>query len=340
MTDPLIRDSRAVFLPAFDTLSFHDMMAPFIEQGGCAVLIGETREEYVARRMSPRRLEQETAADFFAAVEDLRKINGNLLVGVDEEMGGIQRLQGLVPSLPTPDEAAAMTGAAIEKRCETTAAAALELGVNMFLSPIADVVDGINPWLSGRTLGKNVSTVSRIVEHSVRGLQAAGIGTVTKHFPGFNNLVLDPAEEDVVLTTDPVAILRNAAPFTAAIRAGTKAIMAGPAVVAAFDPEHAACRSPTLIRMLREEFGFNGVVVSDDLHAPATLKNSTLLTACIDSLNAGTDLLLVGGGPELTDLSDGIAEAVRSGLLDRERLTQAANRVRTLAASLSKSQHS
>lgn len=334
MPDNLLKDARAVFLPAFDTLGFHDVMVPFIEQGGYSVLIGESRQEYLARRMSRHRLDHETAADFLASVEPLKSINNHLLVAVDEEMGGIQRLEGLVPSLPTPVEAGTMSDDALQKQAHLTAAAARQLGVNLFLSPIADVVDGVNPWLSGRTIGKDVSTVSRIVEQSVRGIQAAGVGTVTKHFPGFNNLVRDPAEEDVALTTDRVAILRNAAPFAAAIQAGTMAIMAGPAVVSAFDPENAACRSPTIIRMLREEFGFAGVIVSDDIHAPATLKSSSLLDACIDSLNAGVDLLLVGGGPELIDLSNGVAEAVRSGSLKEERLAEAAERVRSLAASL------
>jgi beta-N-acetylhexosaminidase len=325
-------DARAILLPAFDTLDVMDVMLPFLEKGGCSVLLGETRAEYVARRMSAERLASETPEAFRAAVGRLRAVTSHLIVAVDQELGGIQRLQGLVPLLPSLDEAHALGDAALVERCRATAAAARALGVSLFLAPIADVIDGQNAWLQGRTMGSYPQAVARLVSAFVTGVQSAGIGAVTKHFPGFNDLEGDPALVDVLLQTSRDRLLHNALPFTAAIDAGTRAIMTGPAPVATLDRHNAASTSPAAIAMLRNDFGFNGLIVSDDLDAPATMRGRSLLETAVASVSAGADLLLVGGGPHLDALCDGIAHAARTGRLAPERLAEAAVRVRQNAA--------
>lgn len=332
MTYSLDKDARAILLPAFDSLDFADVMEPFLEKGGCSVLIGETRAEYVARAMSKERLVAETPAVFQAVIEKLKAKRPDLIVAVDQEMGGIQRLQGLVPDLPELADAAGLSDEALADRCFTTADTARKLGVSMFLAPIADVIDGQNPWLQGRTMGPDAETVARLVSAYVKGVQRAGITAVTKHFPGFNNLHADPALVDVSLQTARDHILKNALPFTAAIAAGTKAIMTGPAPVAAFDVKNAASTSATVIALLREQFGFKGLIVSDDLDSPATLRGHSLLETAMASLNAGADLLLVAGGPHLDALCTGLVAAAQVGTLSAERLADAAARVRKNAA--------
>ncbi|OAP39710.1 glycoside hydrolase family 3 N-terminal domain-containing protein [Sinorhizobium americanum] len=332
MTLTLDQDARAILLPAFDNLDFADVMEPFLEKGGRSVLIGETRAEYVARQMSKERLATETPDIFRTAVDRLRAGCPELIVAVDQELGGIQRLEGLVCALPDLQDAEALSENVLAERCQQVAAAARELGVTMFLGPIADVVDGRNPWLHNRTMGSDAQTVARLAAAYVKGVQKAGISAVTKHFPGFNDLEADPALVDVSLGTTLDRILGSALPFRAAIEAGTKAVMTGPAPVAAFDAQNAASTSATVIALLRGHFGFKGLVVSDDLDSPATMRGASLLDTAIASLNAGVDLLLVGGGPHFHALSDGIADAVRAGRLSAERLADAARRVRENAA--------
>lgn len=332
MTFTVDQDARAVVLPAFDTLDIADVMVPFLEQGGCSVLIGESRAEYVARAMSSERLSAETAEGFHACIAALKTIAPQLIVAVDQELGGIQRLDGLVPALPSLEEAQGLADEALAERCRITAAAARNLGVSMFLAPIADIIDGQNPWLRARTMGGDPQSVARLVAAFVKGVQAAGVTAVTKHFPGFNDLAEDPALVDVALSSPLDRILHNALPFTAAINAGTKAIMTGPATVTAIDAHNAASTSPVVMAMLRKDFGFKGLIVSDDLDAPATLRGRSLLETAVASLNAGTDLLLVGGGPHLDALCAGIAAAAQTGGIARERLSDAAARVRQNAA--------
>ncbi|ACP23051.1 beta-hexosaminidase (plasmid) [Sinorhizobium fredii NGR234] len=322
------RDARAVFLPAFDSLDFHDVMEPFLRNGGCSILIGESRSEYVARRMSKERLLKESASLFLDTISRLKVVCPRLIVAVDEEMSGIRRLEGLAPPLPDLIEARSLSLVEVEGRCFENAKAARALGVTMYLAPIADIVDGQNPWLAGRTLGIDKEEVGRLVSAYISGVQRAGVIATTKHFPGFNHLDADPALTDVSLHTSREEILENAGPFHAAVRAGTKAIMVGPAPVTAIDPENAACTSEPIISMLRRDFGFDGLIVSDDLDAPATMRQRNLLDTAIASLNAGTDLLLVAGGHHLEELCDGVVEAVMGGDLAADRLAAAANRVR------------
>ncbi|WP_119255015.1 glycoside hydrolase family 3 N-terminal domain-containing protein [Shinella zoogloeoides] len=331
MSASIDRDARAVLLPAFDTLDVLDIMVPFLKEGGCSVLLGETRAEYVARAMSTERLACETPDGFRASIAALQAVTPHLIVAVDQELGGIQRLAGLVPPLPTLDEAHTLSPDALAERCRITAQGARALGVSMFLAPIADIIDGQNVWLRARTMGSYPQAVARLVSAFVTGVQAAGITAVTKHFPGFNDLAEDPALADVCLATPLDRILHNLLPFKAAIEAGTKVIMTGPAPVAAIDGNNSASTSPAVMAMLRSQLGFKGLIVSDDLDAPATLRGQSLLETAIASLNAGADLLLVAGGPHLSALSEGIAAAAQRGDIEQQRLADAAARVRQIA---------
>lgn len=332
MTYSLDQNARAVLLPAFDNLDFADVMDPFLEMGGHSILIGETRAEYLALAMSKERLAAETPSIFRASVEKLKTRCPELIVAVDQEMGGIQSLQGLVPPLPKLVDANLLTDNALAEQCFRTAKAARELGISMFLAPIADVIDGQNSWLDKRMMGTDAQTVARLVAAFVKGVQRAGISAVTKHFPGFNDLDADPALVYVSLHTARDHIMRNALPFTAAIEAGTKAIMTGPAPIVALDAHNAASTLATVIALLREQFGFTGLIVSDDLDAPATMRGRSLLETAVAAINAGADLLLVASGPHLNILCEGIVAAAQAGSISAERLSDAAGRVRENAA--------
>ena len=110
--------------------------------------------------------------------------------------------------------------------------------------------------------------------------------------------------------------------------------MTGPTLVPAFDPEHAASRSATTVHFLRTALGFGGVVLSDDLDAPATLRGSSVEEAAVEALVAGIDWLLVAGTPHLPALVDAVVESVTMGHLSSGRLHNAASAVRTLTGDI------
>ena len=106
--EQLRRDAHAVFLPAIDERSLPTHISEHLESGGTSVLLGESREEYVARTMSADRRSVETTewlSDMTAAIRV--SAGGQALIGVDQEIGGIQRLHDLVSGLPSATEAVA-----------------------------------------------------------------------------------------------------------------------------------------------------------------------------------------------------------------------------------------
>jgi len=327
----IVEDVHAVLLPAIADLELTDALKQFLDRGGRSILLGETRDEYVARRMASERSQAETRDQFMEVAEQVRHRVGPALIAVDQEPAGIQRLHSLVPPLPHLAELQQMSDTAIETSCRATAAAARGMGVTMFLAPILDVITGRNPWLAGRTLGTNHREVARIAAAAVRGFQAGGVIAVAKHFPGHSDIDGDPAIAEATVSLSMAQLEPGLAIFRSVIAAGVGAVMLGPALVPAVDPKEPSPTSRATAQLLRERLGFRGLVVSDDLEAKATLRGRSLVDTAIASLKAGADLLLVAAGDHLDALCGAIGQAVADGRLGRERLSAAADRVRAAA---------
>lgn len=137
--------------PAIDARSLLEHIADHLRSGGSSVLLGETRDEYVARSMSTERRSTETASWFREVAASARKsAGGTALVAVDQELGGIQRLHDLATPLPTASAAATLSTSSLLAAAAQLATECSGLGVNVVLSPIVDIVTGPNPWLDGR----------------------------------------------------------------------------------------------------------------------------------------------------------------------------------------------
>jgi len=98
------RDAHAVILPAFDSTTLSDSVKRFLAGGGCSILLGESRKEYVARKVSDNRKSTETADTFLHVTRKAAELAGDLLVVVDQEICGICRLHDLIPPFPEIDK--------------------------------------------------------------------------------------------------------------------------------------------------------------------------------------------------------------------------------------------
>jgi beta-N-acetylhexosaminidase len=294
------RLAHAVLLPAVAGLDT-TALEPLLDRGCRAVLLGETRAEYLARAMSPERVAAETAELVRETIAALRAhTSDELLVAVDHEVVGIRRFGHLLqPDAP-----------AEELR---------ELGVNVALGPIVDVVRGENPWLSGRNLGPDAGAVAEAGRAAVEELQAAGVAAVAKHYPGHPVLPDDPAVLPAVLR-GPLDGVEE--PFEAVVAAGVRGMMLGPAVVEAVDPAEAASCSRAVVQLAREQLGFRGTLVSDDLDAAGILRGRTVGEAAVASLGAGADLLLIAA-EAAPECADALIRAVTEGRIGEERLIEA-----------------
>lgn len=322
----LHRLAYSTLLPVVIDLDIHEDIFRFLENGGRSILFGETADEYATGVISPKRIQVETAERWRETLRELRRIAGPMLIALDTDISAVHRLHSLTPPLPTLDEAYAMTLDEFENRIYEMAAAAKSLGVNLLFSPTADVVSGKNAWLNGKTLGPDISAVSRLVDAYVRGISRAGIGSTVKHFPGHPIVSGVPAIEDAYVPLTMTELTPYLAPFKAGIDAGAAAVMMGPAVFKAVNPPTAGSISADLIGLLRKHLNFNGLVVTCDLDHRATMQDRGVAETAVRALVAGADLLLLSpkSVPHLPAIAAEIASAVDKGRLPLIRLEGAA----------------
>src|SRR5262249_8984136 len=134
-------------------------------------------------------------------------------------------------------------------------------GVNLDFAPVADVNENPrNPVIGVRSFGASYELVARHVAAFVRGLQARGVAASAKHFPGPGTTEADPPLELPVVSSDVRAGLE---PFRAAIDAGVESIMTAHVLVPALDDLPATLSRAIVTGLLREELGFDGLVVAD-----------------------------------------------------------------------------
>lgn len=331
----LLESAYATLLPAFAGLELDGAVRDFLASGGCSLLLGESRAEYLARAMSAERQGSESREQFSQLVAQARELAGqDLLIAVDQELGGIQRLHRLVPALASAAEARALSTQELAQQAAAVAESARAMGVNLFLAPIVDVVTGENPWLQKRTLGTRAEDVSRVSAAYVSGVQQAGVAAVAKHFPGHPVTPLDPAVAEAVVDCSRDELQPTLGVFAELIAGGVQAIMVGPALVPALDTQEPSSTSAATIGLLRDEMGFTGLIVSDDLDAPGIHRGRSIEATAVASIRAGADLLLLSSEAGLASVARGLVAAVEKGEVAEARLLDAARRVRALAAQL------
>jgi beta-N-acetylhexosaminidase len=270
----------------------------------------------------------------------LREANPDVTVAVDEETGDVTRLEAGSGStrpgayaLGTIDDAD-LTGAIAEDLGQ----ALREVGVTLNYAPVADVnCDSRNPVIGVRSFGSDPELVARHTEAWIRGQQRAGVAACAKHFPGHGNTTTDSHWETPVIAASRAELAaRELRPFRAAIAAGVRAVMTGHLAVPALDPELPASLSRAVqTRLLREELGFTGLIVTDGIEMRGASSRYGLAGAAVRALAAGADAVCVGGEhadeATATLLRDSIVDAVVDGELSEERLVEAAGRLADLA---------
>jgi beta-N-acetylhexosaminidase len=263
-----------------------------------------------------------------------------LFVMTDQEGGGVQRLAGLVPSLPWPREMAlTMTPAEVEAAAEGAGRAMRALGVNMDLAPVLDVDGGAGPNATDpdgyRSFSADPATAATYGVAFVRGLMAAGVTPVVKHFPGLGGATGNTDNGPAATQSWPTVQAVGLPPFRAAVRAGAPAVMVANASVPGLSAQPASLSATVIGTELRQQLGFAGLVVTDSLSAGAvTGAGYNLATAAVAAVAAGADMVLFGSTltpvqspanviTAAEQMTDALATAVTTGSLPEARLDQA-----------------
>jgi beta-N-acetylhexosaminidase len=323
-----------VLFPVLLDLTLPGPILKFLDRGGKALLFGETGEEYKTGIMSPARRAAESIEAWQRTTSAAHARADGLIAALDADISAVHRLQGLTPDLPRLAEAQMMSVDELERAVERVAIAATDLGVTMFLSPTADVVETGNIWLDGRTLGMDIASVSRLVTAYVRGCQRGGIVSALKHFPGNPHLSAHPAvSADAVVSLNLNELETYLLPFASGIGAGAEAVMMSPAIYRAVKPQAAGSISKDLVELLRNTLGFRGLVMTCDLDHPATMSARGLPETAVCALEAGADLLLISpkGVDQIPDIVTAITTAVQDQRLGEGRLRAAAQTVSDMA---------
>jgi beta-N-acetylhexosaminidase len=276
----------------------------------------------------------ESAEQVAALVRELKALAGRpFLVAVDQEGGRVARLrapQGFT-ELP-PMRAVGETGDAALAR-EVGALLGRELravGIDQDYAPVIDVdTNPANPVIGDRSLSRDPATVARLGAALAEGLQSAGVAACAKHFPGHGDTSQD-SHRDLPRLPHALERLREVelVPFRALARSGVAAVMTAHVVFDALDPERPATLSPQIMRLLRDEVGFRGCAVSDDLEMKAVAEHFPLEEAAPGAVRAGVDALLVCHSAEVQHRAiDLVRSAVEDGSIAGARLAGARERV-------------
>ncbi|MEU2431300.1 glycoside hydrolase family 3 protein [Streptomyces sp. NPDC007861] len=260
-----------------------------------------------------------------------------LLISTDQEHGIVARVGK--PATLVPGAMALGAGGSRSDAREAARIAGAELaamGIVQNYAPVADVnVNPANPVIGVRSFGADPQSVAGLVAAQVRGYQSAGVAATSKHFPGHGDTKDDShyALPTIHHTREQWGEL-DAPPFQAAIAAGIDSIMTAHIVVPALDPSEdpATLSRPILTGILREQLGYDGVVVTDSLGMAGVRQKYGDERVPVLALKAGCDQLL--NPPSLPLAWNAVLDAVKTGELTEQRLEESILRILLLKTKL------
>ena len=268
-----------------------------------------------------------------------------MLVATDQEGGEVQVLAGSgFSDIPSALDQSAQPRDQLVASARTWGKELADVGVNMNLAPVADLVDIARPasnepigrW--GREYGHDAATVSSQAGAFAEGMQASKVIPTYKHFPGLGRVKdnTDTSAGVVDSTTTRSADTAVSVIFGAAIAAGAPVIMVSSATYSLIDPSAPAVFSSTIVTdMLRREMGFSGVVITDDVSAAVQVKDVGAGDRAVRAIRAGCDLVLASADPTVVaDMVKALIATAQSDPAFAARVDESATRVLNLKKSL------
>jgi beta-N-acetylhexosaminidase len=250
------------------------------------------------------------------------------LISTDQEGGVVFR----VPATELPGNMALGAGRSTQDANTAAVIGGRELksvGVNWNFAPVADVnVNPANPVIGVRSFSEDPELTADLTGAQVRGYQDAGIASAAKHFPGHGDTAVDSHTGlPVIDHTREEWETIDKPPFQAAIDQGIKAIMTAHIVVPSLDPsgDPATLSKPIMTGVLRQEMGYDGVVITDSLGMAGVREKYGDAQVPVLALKAGVDMLLMP--PDIGLAYNSVLDAVRSGELTEKRIDTSVKRI-------------
>ena len=251
-----------------------------------------------------------------------------LFIGIDQEGGAVARMEDQLIKVPPAE---ALGKEPIEQAVSLAKQSGTELkdlGFNINFAPVADL--GLT---YGRSFSTNPDEVVRYASAVGKAYDEAGLWYSYKHFPGIGKTDVDlHADTSVVPVSKETLLNEDTKVFVDLIKQSkpnTYAIMVSHAMYPQIDPDHPSSLSKAIITdWLRKDMGYNGVVVTDDMDMGALAKHYTFGDMAVQSILAGSDILLVCHEYEhMQEAYNGLMKAVKDGRISKERLDESVKRI-------------
>lgn len=259
--------------------------------------------------------------------QDASKIK--LLIGVDEEGGDIVRVSKYPEFRAVPFHSPQSLYA--EGGFELIASDTMEkakllksLGFNVNLAPVCDVSTNPSDYIFARAFGKGAEETAEYVKAVVETMNSNGIGCALKHFPGYGNnvdthkgIATDSRSYDTFINSDFI-------PFRAGIEARAGSVLVSHNIVKCMDANLPASLSPAVHRILRDDLGFQGVIMTDDLNMNAIREFTSDEVSAALAIKAGNDLIVAS---DFDVQIPSVLAAVKDGSITEERLNESVLRI-------------
>ena len=243
-----------------------------------------------------------------ALIAEIRLLNPNLLIGVDHEGGRVQRFREGFTHLPAMSKLGGVYDEKPQKALGQAfscgwilATELLEIGVDFSFTPVLDLDYGHSSAIGDRAFHSNPEVVIELAGALMEGVHQAGMKCVGKHFPGHGHVTYD-SHHELPLDERPLeAIRRDMSCFKGLIDKGLDAVMTAHVVYPQIDDKPSGFSSKWINEILKTQWGFDGVVFSDDLSMKGAYFFLKVTERVQVSLDSGCDMVLICNHPEFVD---------------------------------------
>lgn len=248
----------------------------------------------------------ESPEQLLALTKHIKKIRSNCLICVDQEGGRVQRFAKGLSKLPSMNELGQLVnniegnqsnleqvGQIATQLGQLMAIELRSLGVDLSFAPVLDLATDLNPVVRQRAIHYNPKIVAELANCYVQGMQKTGMAACGKHFPGHGYVKADSHLSLPIDERSFTELKNDLMPFEFLIQNKIQAIMPGHLLFSNINDKPATFSSYWLQTVLRQQLGFTGTIVSDDLNMQAARKIGDMSECANQSLTAGCDYVLV-----------------------------------------------
>lgn len=255
--------------------------------------------------------------DMMSSLQEVSKIP--ILTAVDEEGGTVVRISSNANLVSSPFKSSqelynAGGFAKISTDTKEKSRILKELGLNVNLAPVVDVSTNPSDYMYPRTICENTSITSTYAKTVIEASKGTGVSYTLKHFPGYgNNTDTHTGSSTDTRTLNDIQT-NDLPPFESGIKAGAEAVLVSHNIVTSIDPDNPASLSLEVHNLLRNDFNFTGVIITDDLAMGAT---SGISNATVKAVQAGNNLIIT---TDYQNSINSLKNAINDGTITEEQI--------------------